>query len=117
MSYAPLDPDDAVVLFADLQEGIIEHTATVDLARLRRAVAAVAKLAALFEIPARDEQNHVPWVCKSPPGRRCRRPSAVSSLVQHDRQVDPRRLARRWRRGWGERRRRGASGSHGCRGQ
>lgn len=52
MSYAPLNPNDAIVLFADLQEGIIERAATVDLARLRRAVAAVAKLAALFDIPA-----------------------------------------------------------------
>ena len=52
MSYTPLDPHDTLVLFADLQEGIIEFSATTDLARLRRAVAAVAKLAALFDIPA-----------------------------------------------------------------
>ena len=52
MSYAPLDPADAVVLFADLQEGIIELSATNDLGRLRRAVSALAKLARLFEIPA-----------------------------------------------------------------
>jgi nicotinamidase-related amidase len=52
MNHAPLDPNDAIVLFADLQEGIIERAATNDLARLRRAVAAVAKLAALFGIPA-----------------------------------------------------------------
>jgi nicotinamidase-related amidase len=51
MSYTPIDPGDAVVLFADLQAGIIEFSATIDLARLRRGVAALAKLAALFDIP------------------------------------------------------------------
>ncbi len=48
----PLDPSDAIVLFADLQAGIIERAATNDLASLRRTVAALAKLAQLFEIPA-----------------------------------------------------------------
>jgi nicotinamidase-related amidase len=52
MTYAPLDPKNAVVLFADLQAGIIELSATNELARLRRAVSALAKLAHLFEIPA-----------------------------------------------------------------
>jgi nicotinamidase-related amidase len=52
MSYAPLDPSATVILFADLQAGIIELSATNELARLRRAVAALAKLAKLFEIPA-----------------------------------------------------------------
>jgi nicotinamidase-related amidase len=52
MSYAPLDPKQAVVLFADLQHGILELSATHDPARLRRAVGALAKLAKLFEIPA-----------------------------------------------------------------
>src|SRR6516165_8015843 len=52
MSYAPLDPKSAMILFADLQAGIIERGATNELARLRRAVAALAKLARLFEIPA-----------------------------------------------------------------
>jgi len=47
-----LDPADTVVLFADLQAGIIERSATNDLARLRRAVSALAKLARFFEIPA-----------------------------------------------------------------
>jgi len=51
MSYAPLDPNETMVLFADLQAGIIEFAATIDLARLRHGVAAVAKLAALFDIP------------------------------------------------------------------
>ena len=52
MSYAPLDPMQTVVLFADLQAGIIELAATNELARLRRAVSALAKLARLFDIPA-----------------------------------------------------------------
>jgi len=51
MSYAPLDPKNSVILFADLQEGIIELAATNELARLRRAVAALAKLAHIFDIP------------------------------------------------------------------
>ncbi len=52
MNYTPLDPNETMVLFADLQAGIIEFAATIELARLRRGVAAVAKLAALFDIPA-----------------------------------------------------------------
>jgi len=52
MTYAPLDPNDAVILFADLQTGIIELSMTNDLAHLRRAVSALAKLARLFDIPA-----------------------------------------------------------------
>jgi nicotinamidase-related amidase len=52
MTYAPLDPSHALVLFADLQAGIIELATTVEAARLRRAVSALAKLAQLFEIPA-----------------------------------------------------------------
>jgi len=52
MDYAPLDPKTAVILFADLQAGIIELSATNELSRLRRAVAALAKLARLFEIPS-----------------------------------------------------------------
>ena len=52
MSYAPLDPKNVAILFADLQAGIIELAATTEPTRLRRAVAALAKLAALFEIPA-----------------------------------------------------------------
>ena len=51
MNYAPLDPANAVILFADLQAGIIERTRTNELARLRRAVSALAKLAHLFDIP------------------------------------------------------------------
>jgi len=51
MNYAPLDPTNAVILFADLQGGIIERTRTNELASLRRAVSALAKLAQLFDIP------------------------------------------------------------------
>jgi nicotinamidase-related amidase len=52
MSYTPLNPDDIVILFADLQAGIIERGATSELSRLRQAVSALAKLARLFDIPA-----------------------------------------------------------------
>jgi nicotinamidase-related amidase len=52
MTYAPLDPANTVVLFADLQQGIIELSATNEVTRLRRAVGALAKLAKLFGIPA-----------------------------------------------------------------
>jgi isochorismate hydrolase len=52
MRYAPIDPKNAVILFADLQAGIIELTATNDLTRLRQAIFALAKLASLFSIPA-----------------------------------------------------------------
>jgi nicotinamidase-related amidase len=51
MTYAPLSPDDSAILFADLQAGIIELGATNELARLRRSVGALAKLAALFAMP------------------------------------------------------------------
>ena len=52
MNYGPVDRADIVVLFADLQAGIIERAATNDVARLRRAVSALAKLTRLFDIPA-----------------------------------------------------------------
>ena len=52
MSYAPLDPKHTMIVFADLQAGIVELGVTNDLQHLRRAVAALAKLARLFEIPA-----------------------------------------------------------------
>jgi len=52
MSYVPLDPGNAVVLFADLQAGILELSATCEPARLRRAVGALAKLSQIFQIPA-----------------------------------------------------------------
>ena len=52
MNYVPLDPRNAVVLFADLQAGILELSATCEPARLRRAVGALAKLSQIFQIPA-----------------------------------------------------------------
>ena len=52
MNYGPVDPADIVVLFADLQAGIIERAATNDVARLRRGVFALAKLTRHFDIPA-----------------------------------------------------------------
>ena len=52
MSYVPLDPGNAVVLFADLQAGILELSATCEAARLRRAVGALAKLSQIFQIPS-----------------------------------------------------------------
>ncbi len=51
MTHSPLDPKTAAVLFADLQAGIIELGVTNELSRLRRAIAALAKLAHLFEVP------------------------------------------------------------------
>lgn len=52
MNYTPLDPADGLILFADLQTGIIELSKTNDVNHLRRAVSALAKLARLFGIPA-----------------------------------------------------------------
>ena len=52
MTYAPLSPESTVILFADLQAGIVERGSTNELPRLRRAVSALAKLASLFDIPA-----------------------------------------------------------------
>jgi len=50
--YSPLDPEQTLILFADLQAGIIERGVTNELPRLRRTVSALAKLARLFDIPA-----------------------------------------------------------------
>jgi nicotinamidase-related amidase len=47
-----IDPADSVVLFADLQAGIIELTHTNPLPRLKIAVSALAKLAKIFAMPA-----------------------------------------------------------------
>jgi nicotinamidase-related amidase len=44
-------PSDTIVLFLDLQEGIIELTGTNSLGSLRKSVFALAKLAKLFELP------------------------------------------------------------------
>jgi nicotinamidase-related amidase len=46
-----IDPADTVILFADLQAGIVELTQTNPLPRLKTAVLALAKLAKLFEMP------------------------------------------------------------------
>ena len=47
-----IDSQDAVILFADLQSGIVELTQTNPIPRLRSAVLALAKLAKLFNMPA-----------------------------------------------------------------
>lgn len=47
-----IDAEDAVILFADLQAGIVELSQTNPLPRLKNAVLALAKLAKLFDIPA-----------------------------------------------------------------
>lgn len=52
MKYVPIDLSTTAVLFADLQTGIVELTATNEITHLRRAVSALAKLARLFDIPA-----------------------------------------------------------------
>lgn len=46
-----IDPKQTVILFADLQVGIVELTRTVPLEILKKSVSALAKLAALFDIP------------------------------------------------------------------
>ena len=46
-----LNPNDVMILFADLETGIIEGAKTNDLAHLKRSVAALAKLAAIFQFP------------------------------------------------------------------
>ena len=43
--------DDAIVLFADLQEGISDLPLTVDFSRLRSSVRALARLAEIFGLP------------------------------------------------------------------
>jgi nicotinamidase-related amidase len=47
-----IEPQDTVILFADLQAGIVELSQTNPLGRLQKSVLALAKLAKLFEIPA-----------------------------------------------------------------
>ncbi len=59
--HSQIHPDDALVLFLDLQAGIVELTQTNPIDRLRKSVAALGKLAALFAMPvivsAVREQN------------------------------------------------------------
>jgi isochorismate hydrolase len=47
-----IEPQDTVILFADLQAGIVELSQTNPLGKLQKSVLALAKLAKLFEIPA-----------------------------------------------------------------
>ena len=51
-SNSRIDPADAVILFADLQAGIVERTQTLELNRLKAGVLGLAKLAKLFGMPA-----------------------------------------------------------------
>jgi len=51
MPNSRIDPQDAVVLFADLQAGIVELTQTNPLPRLKASVLALGKLAQLFGMP------------------------------------------------------------------
>jgi hypothetical protein len=46
-----INPQDAIVLFADLQAGIVELTRTNPLDRLKTGVRSLAKLAKLFGMP------------------------------------------------------------------
>ena len=50
-SNSRIEAQDALVLFADLQAGIVELTQTNPLERLKKAVRALAQLAKLFDIP------------------------------------------------------------------
>jgi len=52
MSYTPIDPAHSLVVFADLQDGIVQLSRTVDEARLRKGVSALARLARAYGIPA-----------------------------------------------------------------
>ncbi len=47
-----INAEEALILFVDLQSGIVELSKTVPLARLKKGVLALAKLARLFGIPA-----------------------------------------------------------------
>ena len=50
-SKSRINADDTVILFTDLQAGIVELTATNPLERLKRGVRALAKLAKLLQVP------------------------------------------------------------------
>jgi nicotinamidase-related amidase len=50
-SNSRIEPQDALILFADLQLGIVELTQTNPVDRLEKAVRRLARLAKLFEIP------------------------------------------------------------------
>jgi isochorismate hydrolase len=51
-SSSRINPQDAVILFADLQQGIVELSRTNPLGRLKSAVLGLAKLAKLLDLPA-----------------------------------------------------------------
>jgi nicotinamidase-related amidase len=51
-SKSRINAQDCVVLFADLQEGIVELTQTIPIDRLKKGVRALAKLAKLLDLPA-----------------------------------------------------------------
>ena len=48
---AKIDPNDALVLFIDLQEGIADKASTSSYGDLRKGVTALAKIAKLFDLP------------------------------------------------------------------
>ncbi len=50
-SKSRINAQDTIILFADLQEGIVELTSTNPLERLKKGVGALAKLAKLLQIP------------------------------------------------------------------
>jgi hypothetical protein len=52
MPSSRIDASDSIILFADLQAGIIELARTNPISRLISAVSGLAKLAKLFDIPA-----------------------------------------------------------------
>jgi hypothetical protein len=47
-----IDPNDALVLYVDLQSGIVELSKTVFVDRLKKGVLGLSKLAKTFGIPA-----------------------------------------------------------------
>jgi nicotinamidase-related amidase len=51
MEKARIEPNDSIILFADLQEGIADLPLNVTPERLRKGVRGLAKLAKLFDIP------------------------------------------------------------------
>ena len=51
-SSSRIDPNDAVILFVDLQNGIVELSKTIALDRLKKGVLGLSKLAKIFGMPA-----------------------------------------------------------------
>lgn len=51
MSTTPTIAADALVLFADLQDGIVERARTIDRSSLGRGVSGLARLAKIFDLP------------------------------------------------------------------